>query len=168
MNRVVNFLRHALLAASVSLSAAPGWATTCASQTEGGNLEIVRDAFEAWATRTGSVFDILSPDVIWTIPGSGPVAGTYEGRSSFLEDASRPLVDRLSTPLVPEVHHIWAFEDRVIIRFDGSATTTSGAPYSNQFVWIFRMENCVVVEAEAFLDLIAYQSVVENNEPRDK
>jgi hypothetical protein len=38
------------------------------------------------------------------------------------------------------------------IRFDGTATTTSGAPYANQFVWIFRMEDGVVVEAEAFLD----------------
>nr|WP_246763299.1 hypothetical protein [Rhizobium sp. 007] len=56
--------------------------------------------------------------------------------------------------------------DMVIIRFDGTATTTSGAPYRNQFVWIFRMKDGSVVEAEAFLDLVAYQQVVENNEPR--
>lgn len=64
------------------------------------------------------------------------------------------------------MHHIWAVGDRVIIRFDASATTTSGAPYRNQFVWIFRMEGGSVVEAEAFLDLVAYQQVVDNNEPR--
>jgi ketosteroid isomerase-like protein len=66
------------------------------------------------------------------------------------------------------VHHIWAVEDRVIIRFDASATTTSGAQYRNQFVWIFRMEDGSVVEAEAFLDLAAYQEVVDNNEPRQQ
>jgi uncharacterized protein len=155
-----------LVAASILVAAAPSWASNDMTVTETTNAAVVSSAFEAWASQTGSVFDILSPDVTWTIPGSGPVAGTYIGRQSFLEDASLPLVNRLATPIVPEVHHIWASDDRVIIRFDGTATTTSGAPYANQFVWIFRMEDGVVVEAEAFLDLVAYQAVLENNEPR--
>ncbi|MCX5493944.1 hypothetical protein OSH11_04480 [Kaistia dalseonensis] len=41
-----------------------------------------------------------------------------------------------------------------------------GAPYRNQFLWMFRMKDGLVIEAEAFLDLVAYQQVVENNEPR--
>ncbi len=45
-------------------------------------------------------------------------------------------------------------------------TTTSGAPYRNQFVWIFRLRDEIVVEAEAFLDLAAYQQVVDNNQLR--
>ncbi len=101
----------------------------------------------------------------WTIHGSGPVAGTYEGRESFITDASLPLISRLSSPVVPDVHAIWALEDMVIVRFSGAATTTSGAPYVNEFLWIFRMEDGLVVETEAFLDLVAYQEVIENNEP---
>lgn len=129
------------------------------------NEAVVRQAFERWAAG-GSVFGpLLAPDVRWTIHGSGPVAGTYESRQSFVEDASRPLISRLTVPVVPEVHAIWAVDETVIVRFDGAATTTSGAPYVNQFVWIFRMEDGLVVEAEAFLDLVAYQEVVENNEP---
>ncbi|WP_185982805.1 nuclear transport factor 2 family protein [Aureimonas mangrovi] len=128
------------------------------------NAAIVREAFDRWAAG-GSVFDpLLSPELRWTIHGSGPVAGTYD-RESFLEDASIPLVSRLSEPVVPEVHAIWSVGDTVIVRFDGSGTTTSGAPYENQFVWIFQMEDGLVVEAEAFLDLVAYDEVVENNEP---
>ena len=163
-------MKHVILAATVAasilLNATSAAATANADNTEATNTAIVQKAFAAWAAGTGSMFDILSPDVVWTIPGSGPVAGTYTGRESFLNEASLPLVDRLSQPVVPKVHHIWAFEDRVIVRFDGSATTTSGAPYNNQFVWIFRLEDGVVVEAEAFLDLVAYQNVVENNEVR--
>jgi uncharacterized protein len=135
------------------------------SETEAGDEAIVRQAFEAWADQSGNVFDILAPDVSWTIHGSGPIARTYEGVESFIEDASRPLVDRLATPIVPEVHHIWTADDHVVVRFDGTATTTSGASYENQFVWIFRLEDGAVVEAEAFLDLVAYQTVVDNNEP---
>jgi ketosteroid isomerase-like protein len=66
------------------------------------------------------------------------------------------------------VHRIWADGDTVVIRFDGSATATSGAPYGNKFVWIFRMKNGAVVEAEAFLDLAAYYAAIENNEPRSQ
>lgn len=132
------------------------------------NESIVRKAFDAWA-EGGSVFgDLLAQDMRWTIHGSGPVAGTYVGIDNFVEEASRPLISRLSTPLVPEVHAIWAVDDTVIIRFDGSATTTSGAPYANQFVWIFRMQDGQVAEAEAFLDLVSYQRVVENNDPREE
>ncbi len=132
------------------------------------NKEIVRRAFEAWRAG-GNVFEgLLVPDVVWTIHGSGPVAGTYRGLQNFIQNASMPLVSRLTTPILPDVRSIMADGDKVSIRFDGSATTTSGAPYRNQFVWIFRMVDGRVVEAEAFLDLVAYQQVVENNQPRTR
>lgn len=140
-------------------------ASASSSQTTERNEATVREAFENWAAGSGNVFDILSADVRWTIHGSGPVADTYHGVEDFLQRGSAPLVSRLSSPLMPEVRHIWAQDDRVIIRFDASATTTSGAPYRNQFVWIFRMDDGSVVEAEAFLDLVSYQHVVDNNEP---
>ncbi len=130
------------------------------------NEAIVRQAFDNWVMG-GNVFaELLAPNVSWTIRGSGPVARTYIGIEDFVQRGSVPLISRLATPLVPKVHDIWAVGDTVIIRFDGSATTTSGAPYANQFVWIFRMTGGVVTEAEAFLDLAAYQQVVDNNEPR--
>lgn len=136
-----------------------------ASETER-NREIVRSAFETWATG-GTVFDeLLAEDVAWTIHGSGPVARSYSGRDAFVEESSVPLVSRLATPIVPHVRRIWAEDDTVVVRFDGAATTTSNAPYRNQFVWIFEMKSGVVVRAEAFLDLEAYREVVENNTPR--
>lgn len=92
--------------------------------------------------------------VQWRVPSNA---------KEFIERASAPLISRLATPIVPDVHGIWAAGDTVIVRFDGSATTTSGAPYVNQFVWIFGMADGVVTQAEAFLDLDAYQEVVDNN-----
>ncbi len=159
-----------VMSLALATAVVPAQAETSASVATAAarNEAIVRDAFEGWATGGGNVFDLLSPDVRWTIHGSGPVADTYQGVEDFVQRGSVPLVSRLASPLTPEVHNIWAIEDRVIIRFDASATTTSGAPYRNQFVWIFRMEDGSVVEAEAFLDLVAYQAVVDNNQPRAK
>ncbi|MFT4089823.1 MAG: nuclear transport factor 2 family protein [Asticcacaulis sp.] len=162
-----------LILAFVVMPAQASSVTTASYKTEArsditvSNEAIVREAFESWASGRGSVFDLLSPDILWTIHGSGPIARTYNGIEDFMHNASLPLVSRLASPLKPELHHIWAEGDRVVIRFDASATTTSGALYRNQFVWIFRMEGGSVVEAEAFLDLVAYQHVVDNN-PRLK
>jgi uncharacterized protein len=130
------------------------------------NRQLVRQAFEAWV-RGESVFDkLLADDVVWTIHGSDPVAGVYTSRRDFVDRASLPLVSRLRTPVVPQVHAIWAEGDTVIVRFDGSATTTSGTPYRNQFVWIFWFTGEKVTRAEAFLDLAAYRTVVDNNQPK--
>ena len=130
------------------------------------NEAIVRDAFQRWAAGENVFQRLLAEDIVWTIPGSGSVARTYRGMNDFLENASMPLVSRLATPLVPQVEHIWAVDDRVMIRFNATATTTGGHSYRNQFVWFFRMKAGKVTEAEAFLDLAAYEKVVANNTPR--
>lgn len=167
--RNIRAIRRSLLIAIAFIAAAPAYANTARQpESEARNEAIVREAFAGWAAGRSSVFDILSGDIRWTIRGSGPVADTYRGIEDFLNRGATPLVSRLATPLQPVVHHIWAVGDRVIIRFDASATTTSGAPYRNQFVWIFRMHDGSVAEAEAFLDLVAYQQVIDNNEPRQQ
>ncbi|WP_338662913.1 nuclear transport factor 2 family protein [Pararoseomonas sp. SCSIO 73927] len=172
-------LRGALLALALVAAAPPASAMAPAAPApaappsaaqngtqEARNEAIVRQAFDGWVAGRDVFAALLARDVVWTIHGSGSVAGTYRGLDDFVERASRPLLSRLATPIVPRVHHVWAVGDRVIIRFEGSATTTSGRPYHNQFVWIFRMRDGVVAEAEAFLDLNAYQRVVDGNQPR--
>jgi len=167
-DRLTGAGRQLLIASAFVATMGPAHADTVARDAgiEAHNKTIVREAFEKWRAGGNLFAELLAPDVVWTIPGSDPVAGTYRSVEDFVARASAPLISRLATPLVPEVHNIWADGATVIVRFDGSATTTSGAPYNNQFVWIFRMENGSVVEAEAFLDLMAYRKVVENNEPR--
>ncbi|HWJ71711.1 MAG TPA: nuclear transport factor 2 family protein [Kaistia sp.] len=152
--------------AQAEITASDADAETHDTAIESRNKAIVGDAFEKWREGTYVFAALLAPDVVWTIHGSGPVAGTYRSQDDFVERASRPLTSRLASPVVPEVRSIYAVGDTVLIRFDGSATTTSDAPYRNQFLWMFRMKDGLVIEAEAFLDLVAYQQVVENNEPR--
>lgn len=139
--------------------------TASANETEK-NLQIITDAFQTWEQGTYVFGDILAPNIKWTILGSGPVAGTYTDLDVFIEEAARPVTSRLTSPLLPKVHDIWAVDDTVIIRWDGSAPTTGSGTYENQFLWIFTMEDGLVTEAEAFLDLQAYDALVANNEPR--
>jgi uncharacterized protein len=165
LNRNLSRTAQVLLV-TLAVAASAGTAQADRTDVTNRNEAIVRQAFDKWRAG-GNVFaELLAPDIKWTIHGSGPVARTYTGLDDFTKNASGPLVSRLATPITPKVHDVWASGDAVIVRFDGSATTTSGKPYNNQFVWIFRMTDGRVTEAEAFLDLAAYQAVVDNNAPR--
>ncbi|MXN50626.1 nuclear transport factor 2 family protein [Shinella sp. AETb1-6] len=176
--RVAGASHTALITVALLSLALPGpaIANTTATQVQAAdsaaveqrNKAIVEAAFEKWRGGTYVFAELLAPDVVWTIHGSGPVAGIYRNQKDFVEQASLPLTSRLAAPIMPQVHNIFADGDTVIIRFDGTATTTSGAPYRNQFVWILEMKDGLVVNAEAFLDLVAYQQVVDNNAPRSQ
>ena len=138
---------------------------TEASRTEA-NREVVRRAFDAWA-RGGTRFfhDVLAPDVVWTISGSGPSARAYRGRQAFLDSAVAPFAARLSAPLVPTVRGLWADGDQVIARFDGRATARDGRPYRNSYAWLFTMRGGRAVAVTAFLDLPAYDAVLARVRP---
>lgn len=125
------------------------------------NKEIVAAAFDRWAAGEAGFFnEMLGPDVVWTIEGSGPSAGTYRGRDNFIARAVRPFVSRLSVPVRPVSKRIWADGDHVIINWTGEGVARDGRPYSNRYVWIFRMAGGKAVEVKAFLDLTAYDDVL--------
>lgn len=125
------------------------------------NRAVVSAAFDRWAAGGSGFFnEVLAPDVVWTIKGSGPSAGTYHGRDDLMARAVRPLATRLSTPIRPVAKRIWAEGDHVIINWDGEALARDGKPYTNSYVWILRMEGGRAVEVTAFLDLVAYGDVL--------
>ena len=143
--------------ACACVHAAPADAQTEAQR----NREIVSKAFAAWAAGGQSFFDdVLAPEVVWTIKGSGPSAGVHRGRQDLIERAVKPLSSRLASPIRPTVRNLWAEGEHVVIHWDGETLTKQGTPYRNSYVWIFRMRDGRAAEVTAFLDLVAYDQVV--------
>lgn len=133
---------------------------TAALTTES-NRQVITEAFRRWAAGGRTFFqDVLAADVVWTIKGTSPAAGTYRGREDFIDRAVRPFTDRLASPVQPTVQGIWADADHVIVQWDGAGTAADGAPYRNSYVWIFRMVDQRAVEVVAFLDLVPYDDVI--------
>lgn len=125
------------------------------------NKALVTAAFDRWAAGGSGFFnEVLAPDVVWTIEGSGPSARTYRGRDELMEGAVRPLTIRLKTPIRPVSKQIWADGDHIIIKWKGEAIARDAKPYINTYVWIFRMENGRAAEVTAFLDLNVYDDVL--------
>ncbi|KPL49796.1 ketosteroid isomerase [Xanthomonas axonopodis] len=126
------------------------------------NKRIVEAAFAQWQAGGSGIFEtLLSPEVVWTIEGSGPSAGTLRGRDVLAETAVRPLSERLASPLRPVQQHLWADGEHVIVQWEGVATLRDGGSYRNRYAWIMRMADGKAVEVNAFLDLPAYDAVLQ-------
>jgi ketosteroid isomerase-like protein len=119
---------------------------------EDSNKALVQASFDRWRDGTGGPFELLIPDVEWTIVGSSPLARTYRSKAEFIEVVIDPFNARMSKPLVPTVNGLYADGDTVIILFDGEATVSDGKPYYNTYTWYFYMADSKVVKAIAFFD----------------
>lgn len=161
---VLRRIRAGLLAlgmfAGIAPSAQAANASTAADAASR-NKEIIGQAFDRWAGGGSDFFnEILGPDVIWTIKGSGPSAGVFQSRDVFMDRAVRPFASRLATPIRPVRWRVWADGDHVIINWDGEGMARDGVPYRNSYAWIFRMRGGHAVEVTAFLDLTPYDDVL--------
>lgn len=151
----------AVLGVSALAAVLPSRAQTDAAFATVQNRTFIATAFDRWAAGESDFFaTVLSPDVVWTIEGSGPSAGTYRGLEDFTTRAIRPFATRMREPVRPVATEIWAEGDHVIARWEGRGVAGDGRPYQNDYVWIFRMENGRAVEVTAFLDLPAYDDVL--------
>ena len=125
-------------------------------QVEAENKALVQGAFDAWAAGTGGVFGLLADDATWTVVGNSPMSRTYTSRDEFLEEVIKPFNARLSTPLVPNVHALYADGNTVIAYFDASATAKDGRPYLNTYTWYLDMAGGRITRAVAFFDTIEF------------
>lgn len=129
---------------------------------EGRAVAVLRKAFDDWAAGGSSFFDnILRNDTVWTIEGSGHHAKTYTSREAFLNEAVAPFAKRLKEPVRPTVRQILSEGNHVAVIWDGAAVATDGQPYANSYVWLFEMDGDKASRVTAFLDLQAYEAVLQ-------
>ncbi|UCJ16736.1 nuclear transport factor 2 family protein [Pseudomonas sp. MM211] len=162
---IVKHTRLAVLACAmlIGIGLLSGVANAAAkNDVEARNKQIVTEAFDRWAAGGSTFFsDVLTPDVVWTIKGSGPSAGVYRGVDAFVEQAVRPFVSRLSSPIRPVSKQVWADGEHVIIQWEGSGVARDGQAYNNSYAWIFNMRNGKAFEVTAYLDLVPYDDVLQ-------
>lgn len=101
---------------AVAMSKDAASAQACAEQpVHVCNQRIVEATFAQWQAGGNDFFQtLLSPEVVWTIEGSGPSAGSLRGRAALIATAVRPLAGRAPGPAtaagalaVCAVGHVW-------------------------------------------------------------
>ena len=137
----------ATLLLSVSLCP-PTWA----SDNTAANQALIQKAFDDWRAGQGGIFQLLADDAVWVVAGSSPYSGTYRTREAFMEDAVKPITDKLATPIVPTVRQIVAQGPHVVVHWDGQATAKDGSRYENSYSWHMQLENGRITRVTAFLD----------------
>lgn len=126
---------------------------------ENANKATVRKAFDAWASGTGSPYDLLADDVEWTITGNSAAARTYPSRAAFIGEVIKPFNARMSVGLKPTIRNIYAEDDTVIVFFDAAGTAKDGRPYKNTYAWFLDLKEGRIVKASAFFDSVAFDEL---------
>ncbi|EJO93593.1 nuclear transport factor 2 family protein [Ectopseudomonas hydrolytica] len=142
-------MQKAVAALLLSLSLClPAWA----SDNTAANQALIQKAFDDWRAGQGGIFQLLADDAVWVVAGSSPYSGTYRTREAFMEDAVKPITDKLATPIVPTVRQIVAQGPHVVVHWDGQATAKDGSRYENSYSWHMQLENGRITRVTAFLD----------------
>ncbi|EXJ68717.1 uncharacterized protein A1O5_08511 [Cladophialophora psammophila CBS 110553] len=83
----------------------------------------------------------LSDDLVWTVTGSSPIAGTYNGKQVYIDKVLTPLRDVLVSLPVPIVEHIFADGDWATVNWRSQGVVgKNGANYDMQYAWLMRTE----------------------------
>ena len=99
-------------------------------------LEFLRAMSEGDAEAQGRC---LTPDAETLTKGFGKVSGRRDAATMLATvDAFRKIVP---TGFRPKVHRVVAEGDNVVVEWEGHAVLSNGAPYCNQYVFIFAFEN---------------------------
>lgn len=143
-------------AASLGVMAFAPAALAQTSDNEANNKALIQQAFDAWASGTGSPYDLLADDATWTIVGNSAASKTYGSREAFITEVIRPFNGRMSVGLKPTIRNMYAEGDTVIVFFDASGTARDGKPYVNTYAWFLDMRDGKVTNASAFFDSVVF------------
>lgn len=151
--RLITLCAVLILALSVTSALATGGPLQAANQSR------VQASFDAWAAGTGSPYDLLADNAIWTITGNSLASKTYPSRQAFIGGVIKPFNARMSVGLKPTIRSMYASGDTVVVFFDASGVARDGQPYSNTYAWFLKMNDGKIVQAHAFFDSIAFNDL---------
>ena len=117
------------------------------------HVERLRGAFAEFSLgNPAPFFELIGPDVVYTVIGTTSLSGTFRGRDQLLEQLFAPLGAALATPIVLTLHDTTVDGERVVVQAGGRATLRSGAPYDNTYCFVFRFADSRIVEVTEYLD----------------
>lgn len=124
------------------------------------NKQIVREQFDRWVNGSGNFFDLLADNVEWTVAGKIPSSGVYKSKKSFLEEAVKPITEKLSTRINPTLIGIYQDKEVVTLLWEGTATAKDNKPYKNTYCWVLTMKDGKISKGIAFLDTHALDELM--------
>jgi len=117
------------------------------------NKDLVRTIFKELAAGSRkALLQRVAEDCHWTVTGTCPVAGEYQGRQLFYEQVLKPITLRLTGSVRPTVLRVHGDGDWVTLEWRGEATALDGKPYCNAYCWVLRIDGDLIREGIVYHD----------------
>jgi ketosteroid isomerase-like protein len=119
------------------------------------NKAVVLRFVEAMGSNDGATATTcLAPDAFTMAKGFGKFAGIR--RFDTIVGTIDAFKKLLPTGLRPDIKSVTAEGDRVVVEFEGNATTCGGKPYNNQYCMVFTLADGKIKQVnEYFCTLLA-------------
>lgn len=100
----------------------------------------------------------LSPDAFTLAKGFGKFAGVR--RHDTIIGTIEVFKKLLPTGLRPDVKSVIAEGDRVVVEFEGNATTCDGKPYCNEYCMVFELHDGKIKQVNEYFCTIRAEEVL--------
>ena len=118
-----------------------------------GNKQLLQQVFDELSRGNSRPFvEAMADDVVWTVMGRTQWSGSYHGKAKVLSELLGPLGARLAERYKANAQRIIAEGPYVVVQARGEAVTKAGAPYNNEYCFIYRVENGSIKEVSEYLD----------------
>jgi len=94
----------------------------------------------------------MHEEAVWIMKGATAWSGTYRGRAEIAARLLTPLFAQFTGQYRNRPVRILADGDFVVVECEGEVMTRSGAPYNNQYCYIFRLEGGLIRELTEYMD----------------
>jgi ketosteroid isomerase-like protein len=116
------------------------------------NKTLIQHVFDELAkANSRPLFELMADDVTWRVMGQTKWSGTYSGKENVLA-LLRQLGVRLADRYRATAERILADGEYVVVQARGQATTKAGAPYNNEYCFVYRLENGAIKEVTEYMD----------------
>jgi ketosteroid isomerase-like protein len=109
-------------------------------------------------------FSRVADNVEWTVKGSHPLAGTYHRKDDFVKHTFARLDKIMRAGVVLKVKHVFIDGDWAIVEMESTSVAKNGKPFHNEYCWLCRFDEEMIVEVRAYLDSALVQKTIDENE----
>ncbi len=117
------------------------------------NKELIHYIFAELAKGNSRPFvENMADDFIWTITGTTQWSKKYAGKRTVIDELFGGLRATLAPPIVVEAIRFIADGDYVVVEAQGRNTTKDGAPYNNNYCYVFHVAHGKLQAMTEYLD----------------
>ena len=129
------------------------------------NKHTIERMYATMETGNRNVFgESVSPNYSWRLAGHSSWSRLFEGQEAVRRDLLRPLFARFANTYTAKLTSVIGEGDLVVAEVRGDVTTIDGQRYDNEYCFIFRFEDDLIVEIIEYCDLDLIERVLGSYE----